>query len=423
MRTRYVIVMCIVYWFCSILFCVCFLSSVFVFLLFYFGVQDSAFTDLRSDCDAWMNEKEGVGGSCASSWMHMEGHHIRHKHPIDSKHEKIAPVAHTSLHDTNGKMEHRDATGLEKMGAALFYGISSIFVIFANKIVLSTYAFPHFAFVAGVQFLTTSLVLFVLSLFKAVDIPRLNWSIFKEVFPVSFMFFGNVIFGLGSTQSLNLPMFTALRRFSIMMTMLGEYIVLSKSPSSNVVMSVALMIIGALIAACNDLAFDLVGYIMVFINNLFTGLNGVYLKKASISTKCSKMGVLYYSSAISAFFLALYISYEELSLAYMYNDTVEAPKSSLVTDVLQFEGWRNPTFIIFFLAAAFMGSILNYSIFLCTSINSALTTAVVGCLKNILVTYFGMIFLPGYQFNWMNFIGLNISIVGSLYYTMITLQG
>ena len=126
--------------------------------------------------------------------MHMEGHHIRHKYHTDCKHEKVSPVAYSSSHDSNGKMEHKDATALEKMGAALFYGASSIFVIFANKIVLSTYSFPHFAFVAGVQFLTTSLVLFVLSLFKAVDIPRLNWSIFKEVFPVSFMFFGNVIF-------------------------------------------------------------------------------------------------------------------------------------------------------------------------------------------------------------------------------------
>lgn len=49
--------------------------------------------------------------------------------------------------------------------------------------------------------------------------------------------------------------------------------------------------------------------------------------------------------------------------------------------VRSFPLWSDPKFVFTFVAAATMGSILNYSTFLCTVNNSALTTTVIGCLK------------------------------------------
>jgi solute carrier family 35 protein len=302
----------------------------------------------------------------------------------------------------------------DRIVSAFFYGISSLLVVFVNKILLSSYNFPSFLFLACMQFVATCMVLAILTALGYMDIPRLSFDIMREVLPVSLLFLGNVISGLGSTQALNLPMFTALRRFSILMTMIGEYLVLATVPSTTIAASVGFMVGGAMIAAMFDLTFNPLGYFYILLNDLFTALNGVYLKKASSSNKCSKMTVLYYNSAFSCFFVFIFFTMGQM---YYYDHNTGNAEGSEMDRVLRFKGWSDPYFLILFILAAGMGSVLNYSIFLCTSLNSALTTAVVGCLKNVLTTYVSMFTLPDYTFSLVNFIGLNVSIGGSLLYT------
>jgi solute carrier family 35 protein len=126
-----------------------------------------------------------------------------------------------------------------------------------------------------------------------------------------------------------------------------------------------------------------------------------------MSNKLTKLSVLYYNSLFSA--VALLVLFLFL------------PKEQLVA-VITFSRWNQTDFVVLFVLAAVMGCILNYSIFLCTAINSALTTTVVGCLKNILTTYLGIIIGGDYQYTILNFVGLNVSIVGSLIYSWVTFK-
>jgi len=160
------------------------------------------------------------------------------------------------------------------------------------------------------------------------------------------------------------------------------------------------MVIGALIAAYDDLNFSLLGYILIFFGDFFTALRGVYLKhRLEADKKLSKLGLLFYNAFFSLLLLVIYFSC-----------------SSEIYEVLSSEAWSRSSFLLYFSLASGLGPLLQYSIFLCTQVNSALTTTVVGCLKNVLTTYLGML-LGDYHFSAFNFFGISLSVAASLVYS------
>ncbi|XP_044733931.1 UDP-sugar transporter UST74c [Chrysoperla carnea] len=293
----------------------------------------------------------------------------------------------------------------KRLISALFYGFASFMITIVNKTVLTSYGFPSFQVLGLGQMLATIIVLYLAKQCKIVDFPGFELSIFSKIWPLPLIYIGNMFFGLGGTKELSLPMFTVLRRFSILMTMIGEFYILGVKPNFGVQISVYTMIAGALIAASNDLAFNLTGYVYILLNNFFTSLNGVYMKKKLDSKELGKYGLMYYNS--------LFMIIPAMLFAWQSGDVIA---------VYNYENWKDTLFLINFTLSCVMGFVLSYSVIVCTFYNSALTTTVIGCLKNICVTYLGMIIGGDYIFSWVNFIGLNFSILGSLLYTYITFR-
>ncbi|CAK9290948.1 unnamed protein product [Gordionus sp. m RMFG-2023] len=278
-----------------------------------------------------------------------------------------------------------------RLFSAILYALSSFLIVVINKIVLTTFKFPSFQCLAIGQMITTVLVLGFARGFRLINFSLDAKEMLIKIFPLPLIYLGNIMTGLGGTKKLSLPMFTVLRRFSILFTMILEYIILKVRPSNWIQLSVFSMILGAIIAASDDLAFDIIGYIFIFGNDVFTALNGVIVKKKLENKEIGKYGLIFYNSFFVIPFALIY--------AFLDQEHVK---------LAEFTSWNEPLFILSFLLSCFMGFILNYSVVLCTHYNSALTTTIIGCLKNMIVTYSGMMIGGDYIFSWPNFVGLNI---------------
>uniref|UniRef100_A0A8C9BI87 Solute carrier family 35 member D2 n=1 Tax=Phocoena sinus TaxID=42100 RepID=A0A8C9BI87_PHOSS len=282
-------------------------------------------------------------------------------------------------------MDHASArlpSRAAKLLSALFYGTCSFLLVLVNKALLTTYRFPSPVVLGIGQMTVTIMILYVSKLSKLIHFPDFDKKIPIKLFPLPLLYIGNHISGLSSTSKLSLPMFTVLRKFTIPLTLLLETIVLG-----------------------SDLAFNLEGYIFVFLNDIFTAANGVYTKQKMDPEELGKYGVLFYN--------ACFMSIPTLIISVSTGDLRQAT---------EFNQWKNVLFIIQFLLSCFLGFLLMYSTLLCSYYNSALTTAVVGAIKNVSVAYIGMLVGGDYIFSVLNFVGLNICMAGGLRYSFLTLN-
>eukprot|EP00729_Bicosta_minor_P012703 gene12703-8258_t len=242
-----------------------------------------------------------------------------------------------------------------KVSAAVFYGVSSVAIMTCNKVVLTSYEFPSAKVLALSQIIVTMVVITVASFLGLVSFPVISGGQ-AAIF--------RKVFPLPMLYVLNLIAgLMATKELSLPM-----FAVLRR-------FSIWMTMVGE-------------GYL----------LN----RYASFEIKCC-VGAMIFGAVVAAADDLKKLDSKELGTfgLMFYNCLYCFPVAAYMV----------------FSASSLLGFILTLAIFKCTQINSPLTTTVIGCLKNVLISYGGMFIGGDYVFSLVNFLGLNISIVGSLVYS------
>ncbi|XP_078157770.1 UDP-N-acetylglucosamine (UAA) transporter family isoform X2 [Carex rostrata] len=284
--------------------------------------------------------------------------------------------------------------------AALSYGIASMAMVFINKAVLMQYAYSMT--LLTLQQLGTTLLIYFGQVMGLTKGKGFNMATAKKLLPVSVFYNANVAFALASLKGVNIPMYIAIKRLTPLAVLVTGVLRGKAKPPTQVSLAVLCTAAGVLIAALGDFSFDLIGYIMALTSVFFQTMYLVLVEKSGAEDGLSSIELMYYNSLLSLPFLLFIII-----------ATGEFPTSfSVLSDKAISIG-----FLAILALSLVMGIVLNYTMFLCTIVNSALTTTIVGVLKGVGSTTLGFFILGGVQVHALNIIGLVINTTGGVWYS------
>ncbi|KAH1110126.1 hypothetical protein GLYMA_04G066200v4 [Glycine max] len=157
-----------------------------------------------------------------------------------------------------------------------------------------------------------------------------------------------------SVRGVNVPMYTTLRRTTVVFTMLVEIMLVGQRYSPSVIFSVSLIVFGAFVVGARDLSFDAYGYATVFLSNITTAIYLATIARVGKTSGLNSFGLMWCNGVICGPFLLFWTLVRgDLKMT------------------LNFPYLLSPSFIVVLLFSCILAFFLNYNIFLNTTLNSA----------------------------------------------------
>lgn len=231
----------------------------------------------------------------------------------------------------------------------------------------------------------------------SLKLPPVTKELAITVFPLAFFWWLYAVTGLVALRYLTIPMFSTLRKFTSLVVLVGETLILRKRSPPSVWLSVLLIVAGGCLAGATDRSASAIGYLLVGICCVATAAYLVLIVRVGASSGLDSVGMLYYNNLLSL----------PLVLSFLAVGTSE------LRFVRSFPSLSSPTFWGVFGASSALATVLNFSVFFCTNVNSPLATTVTGQVKDMVTISVGSFAFGDVTLTPPNVAGLLLSILGS----------
>ncbi|KAL5127529.1 Nucleotide-sugar uncharacterized transporter 3 [Glycine soja] len=326
---------------------------------------------------------------------------------------------------------------------------SLILLVMFNKAALSSYNFPSANVITLLQMVCSCCFLYLLRCWRMISFSTgeplhisdnsskfVSLKTLKHTLPLSGAYLFYMLVTMESVRGVNVPMYTTLRRTTVVFTMLVEFVLVGQRYTPSVifrlsicylylvhwklsyvryppcndrsmdVISVGLIVFGAFVAGARDLSFDGYGYAVVFMSNIATAIYLATIARIGKTSGLNSFGLMWCNGIICGPVLLIW--------TFVRGD--------LMTTI-NFPHLFSPGFIVILLFSCMLAFFLNYCIFLNTTLNSAVTQTICGNLKDLFTIGLGWMIFGGLPFDFWNLIGQFLGFAGSGLYAYYKLIG
>ncbi|KAH1203552.1 Nucleotide-sugar uncharacterized transporter 3 [Glycine max] len=206
--------------------------------------------------------------------------------PSNSSENLMLPVSDPpKSHDADDKLFKGSAMTKRGAFAAVSYMSCAVLLVMFNKAALSSYNFPSANVITLLQMVCSCCFLYLLRCWRMISFSTgeslhisdnstkfVSLKTLKHTLPLSGAYLFYMLVTMESVRGVNVPMYTTLRRTTVVFTMLVEFVLVGQRYTPSVIFSVGLIVFGAFVAGARDLSFDAYGYAVVFMSNIATAI-------------------------------------------------------------------------------------------------------------------------------------------------------